>query len=177
MQSHQSSHLASSLQILKQIIAQEGTLTLFQGLIPRLATYGFVKLSLFTIYEKNLEFSENAALAGSCAGVCNTIVSCPPDVVKCRFQVQNRRIHNQHTPVSVMGEVRDLLSRKGIPGLYLGWRALAVSSSFHFFQIAILLSLPRSCATCADMRRFFGCTILAGGAIPRPCGWWGAWPA
>ena len=122
------SNLRSPFTILKHIITEEGSKALFQGLIPRLATYGIVKLSLFTLYEKFLSITSNPALSGSCAGICNTLVSCPPDVIKCRLQMQNRRRldHTGGLPAHVISQVRHLASTRGLPGLYLGWRALLV---------------------------------------------------
>jgi hypothetical protein len=113
---------------MKHIVAEEGAKALLQGLVPRLATCGIVKLSLFTLYEKLDHITNNPALAGSCAGICNTLVSCPPDVVKCRLQMQDRRTlgHTGGFTANAINQVRQLASKRGLPGLYLGWRALLV---------------------------------------------------
>ena len=133
MQSHDAAMLrfTSPLRILKHVITHEGVMALFQGLLPRLATYGVVKLSLFTLYENFRSKTSNAAIAGSCAGICNTLISCPPDLIKCRFQMQNRNFQDKRSAIpTISQEIQKLISNgRGISGLYIGWRALLVN--FH----------------------------------------------
>jgi hypothetical protein len=129
------SRYTNPVTILQHIVSHEGVSALFQGLVPRLATYGIVKLSLFSLYETFLSKTSNSALAGSCAGMCNTLISCPPDVIKCRFQMQNRKNVNREavSSANIIQEIRGLCSSKrGMSGLYIGWRALLVSQILNF---------------------------------------------
>jgi hypothetical protein len=177
------SHMKSPVMILKHIITEEGAKALFQGLIPRLATYGIVKLSLFTLYEKFLNITNNAASAGSCAGICNTLVSCPPDVIKCRLQMQDRRTLDRTGGFSAnaINQVRQLASKRGLPGLYLGWTALlVVAPAFRAASRYRLTQPPPAAgrrATRAAMRPSSSSTTRGGAAAPRPCGPSGDSPA
>jgi hypothetical protein len=190
-QDSQISRMKSPVLILKHIITEEGAKALFQGLIPRLATYGIVKLSLFTLYEKFLSVTSNPALAGSCAGACNTLLSCPPDVIKCRLQMQDRRKldHNGGFSANAINQARQLASKRGLPGLYLGWTALLVThpspASRDRTQTATLLPRLDAAGTPAAGRRETRAatrpsspsTTTAGAQAPRPCGCAAASPA
>jgi hypothetical protein len=179
------SHFKSPVAILNHIITEEGPKALFQGLVPRLATYGIVKLSLFTLYENFLNVTNNPALAGSCAGICNTLVSCPPDVIKCRLQMQDRKRLDRAAGLSdsVISQARLLASHRGLPGIYLGWRALLVIGlALHGARRHSRLTQPPPAGggrpeTRAATRPSSPYTTRGGGAARRPCGSSGAWPA
>ena len=159
MQSQDASlaRLRNPLQVFKHVTKHEGFSTLFQGLIPRLATYGLVKLSLFTLYEKFFTITQNAALAGSCAGMCNTLVSCPPDLIKCRLQMQNRQLLGRNSrSLAIFNHARELWSfKRSISGLYVGWRALLVSQFFVSCR-----SCPQVSLQSKQIRDLFGYAAL-----------------
>jgi hypothetical protein len=78
------------LPVLRATVEREGASALFLGVLPRLLTYGAVKSSLFGLYESfraRSDITTSPALAGALAGLCNTALSCPPEVVKCQCQV------------------------------------------------------------------------------------------
>ena len=76
------------LPMLQYTMRVEGVAALYQGVSPRLLSYGLVKMSLFTLYERWLPLCGGSPLlAGGLAGACNSVVSCPQDVLKSRLQV------------------------------------------------------------------------------------------
>lgn len=73
---------------LTKTLRHEGVRALYQGVAPRLLTYGLVKLSLFSIFERvKAATNGSTVMGGAVAGACNVVVSCPIDVIKSRLQV------------------------------------------------------------------------------------------
>ena len=77
------------LPMLQHTLRHEGAGALLQGLTPRLLSYSFVKLSLFSLYERAKPLcGGSSAAAGALAGAANTLVSCPQDLLKSQMQVR-----------------------------------------------------------------------------------------
>ena len=78
------------LAMLRHTLRAEGASALYQGLSPRLLTNGLVKLSLFSLYERWLPLCGGSPmLAGGLAGACNSLLSCPQDVLKSKLQARS----------------------------------------------------------------------------------------
>ena len=78
------------LAMLRHTLRAEGAGALYQGLSPRLLTNGLVKLSLFSLYERWLPLCGGSPmLAGGLAGACNSLLSCPQDVLKSKLQARS----------------------------------------------------------------------------------------
>mmetsp|Transcript_33232 Transcript_33232/g.95904 ORF Transcript_33232/g.95904 Transcript_33232/m.95904 type:complete len:174 (-) Transcript_33232:987-1508(-) len=69
---------------------REGVRAFYQGVTPRLLTYGVVKSTLFSIYERAHGVCGSTALAGAMAGAVNTLVSCPVEIIKSKLQIYQR---------------------------------------------------------------------------------------
>ena len=88
LQSTAFSSEASAITLLRTTIRAEGPRALMLGVAPRLLTYPLVKLSLFSLYERIHARTHSTVIAGALAGLVNTVVACPADVVKSRLQMR-----------------------------------------------------------------------------------------
>lgn len=116
-------HIPGPLAMLRHTVSSEGAAALFQGLSPRLATYSAVKLSLFSLYESwKPHCNGSPALAGGLAGACNTVVSCPQDVLKSRLQVL--QLTQSARSGALLSVARAMLRQSGPLAFYRGWQVL-----------------------------------------------------
>lgn len=126
-------------QMLAATVQHEGALALFQGVTPRLFTYSFVKLSLFSLYEAiKPHTGGNAVAAGALAGGCNTLVACPQDLLKSQLQVL--RVGSAPRWRAILEHTGWLLRVHGWRVLYRGWPSLVLRDTigygclFHVFE-------------------------------------------
>ena len=106
----------------------EGGGALLLGVVPRLATYPLVKLSLFSLFEAFYAQTQSFALAGACAGALNTVVSCPAEVVKSQLQVQRRK----DPSLAAVRVVSSLVKTHGAGVLYRGLAPLAARDTLGY---------------------------------------------
>lgn len=140
---------AGPLQLARTTLQLEGAGALFRGVVPRLLTYPLVKLSLFSLYEFFYAKTHSTAIAGACAGMLNTAVACPADVIKSLLQVAplDRGV------VAPVRLTRDLVRAQGLRSLYRGLLPLIARDSlgyallytvyFHGTRSAELGALPK----------------------------------
>ena len=140
------------LAMLRHTLRVEGAAALYQGLSPRLLTNSLVKISLFTLYEQWLPLCGGSPLlAGGLAGACNSLVSCPQDLLKSRLQVlrvarlsaaavQRGMPHAPHAPHTPVALGLQLLRAHGPLVFYRGWGALLVRDTFGYAALFSLYS-------------------------------------
>ena len=134
--------IGGPIAMLRHTVSAEGAAALFQGLSPRLLTYSVVKLSLFSLYERWLPVCGGSPLAaGALAGACNTLVSCPQDVLKSRLQVL-RFTEGQRCP-SPAALAQQLVRAHGPLVFYRGWGALVVRDTFGYGLLFSVYSSER----------------------------------
>eukprot|EP00306_Pavlova_sp_CCMP459_P016998 CAMPEP_0185208410 /NCGR_PEP_ID=MMETSP1140-20130426/61989_1 /TAXON_ID=298111 /ORGANISM="Pavlova sp., Strain CCMP459" /LENGTH=223 /DNA_ID=CAMNT_0027776127 /DNA_START=63 /DNA_END=734 /DNA_ORIENTATION=- len=121
-------------------MSSEGPRALFLGIWPRLLTYGAVKMSLFGFYEhfRRDTWGLSPAAAGALAGLSNSVMSCPADVVKSRCQVAMLQAGAGSAPVQFMRTLRDLVTVHGARSLFTGLLPLAARDTLGY---AILFSV------------------------------------
>lgn len=132
--------IGGPLAMLRHTVSAEGTAALFQGLSPRLLTYSVVKLSLFALYERWLPVCDGSPLAaGGLAGACNTLVSCPQDVLKSRLQVL-RFTHGAQRCPSPLALAQQLVRAHGPLVFYRGWGALLLRDTIGYAALFSMYS-------------------------------------
>lgn len=127
----------------RSTLALEGYGALLQGLTPRLFCYSLVKFSLFSLYERGRSDGGglSVAAAGGLAGMVNTLVSCPQDVLKSRLQVQVVVRPDGEVYLGPLRMVRRLLARHGARAFYRGLPPLIVRDTIGY---AVLFSIFES---------------------------------
>eukprot|EP00961_Rhodomonas_salina_P043370 583203-Rhodomonas_salina.1 len=105
--------------ILKRTVVDEGWGALMQGLAPRIAFYGVVKLSLFSLYERLHQRLNHPTLAGAIAGGLNTVGAdtppASPEWISSFFPL--------HTPSSAeIVLLQGFLYGSTHGAAYVGWR-------------------------------------------------------
>jgi solute carrier family 25 carnitine/acylcarnitine transporter 20/29 len=118
------------LPVLRATVQHEGAAALFLGVIPRLLSYGAVKASLFGLYESARAHELSSALAGALAGLCNTALSCPPELVKSQLQMVSA--HANLGPSAFASASARIVARHGARGLYVGLMPLAVRDAIGY---------------------------------------------
>ncbi|KAJ1629212.1 mitochondrial carrier domain-containing protein [Pavlovales sp. CCMP2436] len=116
--------------VLRATLQREGVAALYLGVYPRLLTYGFVKMSLFSLYERLRRTSLSPAVAGTLAGLANSVVSCAPELVKAQCQVaiaqgSGPRFGFAQTMAKVVAE-------RGARGLLIGLAPLALRDTIGY---------------------------------------------
>ncbi|EOD31802.1 hypothetical protein EMIHUDRAFT_112617 [Emiliania huxleyi CCMP1516] len=127
----QSAHFGASdgaFRLAVTTVRGEGGGALLLGVVPRIATYPLVKLSLFSLFEAFYAQTQSFALAGACAGALNTVVSCPADVVKSQLQVQRRK----DPSLAAVRVVSSLVKTHGAGVLYRGLAPLAARDTLGY---------------------------------------------
>jgi solute carrier family 25 carnitine/acylcarnitine transporter 20/29 len=108
------------------MITNEGPTSLFRGMIPPLVTSTTVNAVIFSSYNMSLKqisiWKDGTAptvadtfLAGAFAGLCQTIITCPTDVIKVRLQGAD---HTYKGPLDCMYKT---YKSYGIRGLFKGY--------------------------------------------------------
>jgi solute carrier family 25 carnitine/acylcarnitine transporter 20/29 len=118
-------------QMLRTTVQHEGIAALFQGITPRLLAYSVVKLSLFSLYEWIKPWClGSTAVAGALAGACNTIVSCPQDLLKSQLQV--RQIRPEGRWRTAMQYTQGMVHAHGLRVFYRGLAPLILRDSLGY---------------------------------------------
>ena len=128
LQSSRYTQHAGPLQLARATVQAEGAGALLRGVAPRLLTYPFVKLSLFSLYERCFSATGSTAASGAFAGVTNTVISCPADVIKSQLQVERFAGSGGLPTTARRGAalVVNLVRNHGIAVLYRGLGPLIV---------------------------------------------------
>ena len=122
----------SVVQLVRSTMRAEGVRALLQGVMPRLITYPFVKLSLFSLYEHFYARMKSTAAAGACAGALNTVISCPADMLKSQLQVERISRGGKASMNFDIQLAADLLRRHGVAVFYRGLAPLVVRDSIGY---------------------------------------------
>ena len=115
------------LQIVRQTWQREGLRAFYQGMASPLYTNPLVNASVFSAYEffkrvvrvgesGELNFQQGV-LAGMFAGLVNSLIVGPVELLKCRMQIQDYRHQAFHTPAAML---RHVLATEGARGLFRG---------------------------------------------------------
>jgi len=130
LQSTQFGETMTPLELARATARLEGAGAFMRGVMPRLLTYPLVKLSLFTLYEHLHARTGSTIMAGACAGILNTAIACPVDLIKSVLQVAR-------SPGAAL-TASELLRAQGWRALYRGIVPLMVRDGVGY---AILYSV------------------------------------
>ncbi|CEM00014.1 unnamed protein product [Vitrella brassicaformis CCMP3155] len=124
----------------KITVKEEGWRGLYKGITPPLLGIGLVNAVLFYAYEtskRSLLFMINkrpdgdpevweAALCGSFAGIANSVVSCPVELIMVRLQTQYVTSPDKQLYAGPIDCARQLVQQFGVRGLYKGFAATVI---------------------------------------------------
>ncbi|KAF3003934.1 hypothetical protein E8E14_002656 [Neopestalotiopsis sp. 37M] len=142
---------ASQYSIVKDIVARDGFLNLYQGLsagLLRQVVYGTLRLGLFTTFEQHLERRARErnttlgfggrALAGVTAGALAALVGTPTEVALIQMQADSMRPAQQRMKyTSVFDTIRRLVKKEGVTSLWKGTGPTVIRAmSTNFGQLA-----------------------------------------
>lgn len=132
MQAHDHHHPTGAMGILRETIQKEGWQGLFKGLGPPLLASSIITATIFGSYAHALDFLHeryasrgevylsHVSLAGAVAGLAQSFILCPVDVVKNRMQVSGFGHGGGHGP-SNLQMAQEVIATRGWRGLYLGF--------------------------------------------------------
>lgn len=124
----QSKGTGSFLPIFKDIVQNEGFLSLWKGSVFPLLTFGVCNAVLFAVNEKckfwfrqltgnNSLSVGHFLLSGSIAGLANTVISCPMEHVRIRMQIQDSKFKVYTNSFDAAFKIA---KQHGIRGVYKG---------------------------------------------------------
>ncbi|EQC31731.1 hypothetical protein SDRG_10522 [Saprolegnia diclina VS20] len=131
-----SSSFKGPLDCVMQTINKEGFLGLYRGMVSPMTTVPLVNAVVFSTYESAKSFLLNrrenhngvltnneAMLAGAWAGLMNSVVVTPVELVKCHLQAQGEAIATHANEIKFNGTmdcVKKIVEIDGIRGLWRG---------------------------------------------------------
>ncbi|OQR98504.1 carrier superfamily protein [Achlya hypogyna] len=131
-----SSSFKGPLDCVMQTINKEGFLGLYRGMVSPMTTVPLVNAVVFSTYESAKSFLLNrrdnhngiltnneAMLAGAWAGLMNSVVVTPVELVKCHLQAQGEAIATHANEIKFTGTldcVKKIIEIDGIRGLWRG---------------------------------------------------------
>lgn len=122
------------LQSLKSIIRNEGFMHLFNGIYYPLLTVPLINAVVFSSYElfKKITKKEELSLYngienGAFAGLVNSIVVSPVELIKCRMQLDkdNKFLSSHHC-------AKEIIRTEGLRGLFQGFYSTAFREIFAY---------------------------------------------
>ncbi|TMW93377.1 hypothetical protein EJD97_011807 [Solanum chilense] len=131
----QNSNSGSAFNVFRHVVAKEGPLSLYRGMAAPLASVTFQNAMVFQIYatlsrtfDRKVPATDppsykGVALGGIAAGVIQSLIISPVELVKIQLQLQSKtnRCNNQVTRLKGPRDVtRRIVSQAGLRGIYRG---------------------------------------------------------
>lgn len=130
----QMDHQLTMMGSLRSIIQKEGFLHLFNGMYYPLITIPIVNAIIFSAYELYKKITNKTELSfingvenGAFAGLVNTVVVSPVELVKCRMQLDKDFKFSSSSECA-----REIVRREGVRGLLRGTYATAFREIFCY---------------------------------------------
>jgi solute carrier family 25 carnitine/acylcarnitine transporter 20/29 len=119
-------HIQSAVQCFTLMIKNEGPKSLFSGIIPPVLTSTAANAIIFSSYNRAIReisiakgglnsTTSDTFIAGMFAGMCQTMITCPTDVIKVRLQCGNSQYSG------VIDCISKTVTEKGPRGLFHGY--------------------------------------------------------
>mmetsp|Transcript_14585 Transcript_14585/g.21259 ORF Transcript_14585/g.21259 Transcript_14585/m.21259 type:complete len:275 (+) Transcript_14585:31-855(+) len=127
----QAGYLKSLSECFKCTLKADGFKGLYQGVASPLYTVPLVNAVVFSAYAQakyllgGEEVFWQGVVAGSYAGLVNTVVVSPVELIRCRMQVQSNAYTTQYQYRSCWDCFLSLLRKEGVAGVYRGSVATA----------------------------------------------------
>jgi len=144
----------STLQMLEELVKEEGFTTLYRGLTPviqSLCVSNFIYFYTFHSLKKmvgNRQSIYKDLVLGSVAGIINVLTTTPLWVVNTRIKLQGvrwksqKRVHEHHYK-GVLDGLATIVKEEGVPGLWKGTLASLILVCNPSIQFALYESMKR----------------------------------